>query len=95
MTSTITIPGEIGNAAAGTVRFLTLAASPAFATMALITGVLDAGSPDVLCAATQHASSLSGMVPMYLLMSIFHTAPWLKLIAAPRRSREPPSRPRP
>jgi len=24
---------------------------------------------------------LGGMVPMYLLMSAFHSAPWLKLIA--------------
>jgi hypothetical protein len=26
-------------------------------------------------------TSLGGMVPMYLLMSVFHAAPWLKLIA--------------
>jgi len=25
------------------------------------------------------------MVPMYLLMSAFHSAPWLKLIASRRR----------
>jgi hypothetical protein len=29
------------------------------------------------------------MVPMYLLMSAFHSAPWLKLIAG-RRSGAPP-----
>jgi hypothetical protein len=27
---------------------------------------------------------LSGMVPMYLLMSAFHLAPWLKLMARRR-----------
>ena len=27
---------------------------------------------------------LGGMVPMYLLMSAFHSAPWLKLIAGLR-----------
>jgi hypothetical protein len=50
--------------------------------MALLTGILGGGSPDALCSS---ASSLSGMVPMYLLMSAFHTAPWLKLIASWRR----------
>jgi hypothetical protein len=29
-----------------------------------------------------NASPLSGMVPMYLLMSVFHLPPWLKLIAS-------------
>jgi hypothetical protein len=27
-------------------------------------------------------SPFGGMVPMYLLMSLFHSPPWLKLIAA-------------
>jgi hypothetical protein len=34
----------------------------------------------MLCA----ASPLNGMVPMYLLMSAFHSAPWLKLISRQR-----------
>ena len=59
---------------------LYLAAAPTFATMALLTGVLGGGSPNALCSAAG-ASPLSGMVPMYLLMSAFHSAPWLKLIA--------------
>ena len=58
---------------------LYLAAAPTFATMALLTGVL--GSADALCS-TASASPLGGMVPMYLLMSAFHLAPWLKLIAS-------------
>jgi hypothetical protein len=57
---------------------LYLAAAPTFAMMALLTGVL--GSADVLCSTTG-ASPLGGMVPMYSLMSVFHSAPWLKLIA--------------
>jgi hypothetical protein len=59
---------------------LSLAAAPTFAIMALLTGLLGGGSPDALCS-TASASPLSGMVPMYLLMSAFHSAPWLKLIA--------------
>jgi hypothetical protein len=65
--------------------FLSLAAAPTFAVMALLTGVL--GPPDMLCAA---ASPLSGMVAMYLLMSAFHLAPWLRLLAGRHHSRPHP-----
>jgi len=72
---------ENGNAAAiGAADFLYLAAAPTFAIMALLTGVLGGRSPDALCSIVS-ASPLSGMVPMYLLMSAFHSAPWLRLIA--------------
>ena len=60
---------------------LYLAAAPTFAIMALLTCVLGDASP--LCGV---ASPLSGMVPMYLLMSAFHLPPWLKLIASWRSS---------
>jgi hypothetical protein len=71
---------EKGNAAlTKAADFLHLAATPTFAIMALLTGVLGGGSPDALCS-TVSASPLSGMVPMYLLMCAFHSAPWLKLI---------------
>ena len=53
--------------------------------MALFTGALDAGPPDMLCSATQHAMPLNGMVVMYVLMSAFHSAPWLKLISSRRK----------
>ena len=59
---------------------LALAASPTFAIMALLTGVLGADPAEMLCSAA-HVSPLSGMVTMYLLMSAFHAAPWLKLIS--------------
>jgi hypothetical protein len=58
---------------------LYLAAAPTFATMALLTAVLGDGS--AVCSIAS-ASPLSGMVPMYLLMSAFHLPPWLKLIAS-------------
>jgi hypothetical protein len=58
---------------------LYLAAAPTFAIMALVTSVVG-GPADALCSAAG-ASPLGGMVPMYLLMSAFHLAPWLKLIS--------------
>jgi hypothetical protein len=74
-----------GNAAAlGVADWLCLAAAPTFAIMALLTGALGGGPPDMLCSAAQDASPLSGMVPMYLLMSAFHSAPWLKLMFSRR-----------
>jgi hypothetical protein len=74
-----------GTAAAfGAARFLSLAAAPTFAIMALLTGVLGGGPPDMLCATMHDMSPLSGMVPMYVLMSAFHSAPWLKLVARQR-----------
>ena len=76
------ILGESGNAAASAVHFLSLAAAPTFALMALLAGAIDAAPQDLLCSNTQHASPLNGMVVMNLLMSAFHSAPWLKLISS-------------
>jgi hypothetical protein len=76
------IPQESCHAPApGAVDWLGLAAAPTFAIMALLTGVLGGGPSDMLCSAAQGASPLGGMVPMYVLMSAFHSAPWLKLIS--------------
>jgi len=61
-------------------RWLSLAAAPTFAIMALLTAIPGGGAPDVFCSAAG-ASPLGGMIPMYLLMSAFHSAPWLQLIA--------------
>jgi hypothetical protein len=66
--------------------WLSLAAAPTFAIMALLTAVLGSGAPDMLCSAMHGASPLSGMVPMYVLMSAFHSAPWLKLASRPRNA---------
>jgi hypothetical protein len=73
--------GEV-QSALGATDWLHLAAAPTFAVMAVLTALPGSGMPDVLCSA---ASSFSGMVPMYLLMSVFHSAPWLKLISRRRR----------
>jgi hypothetical protein len=78
---------EGGNAAAlGAADWLCLAAAPTFALMALLTDVLGGGQMAIMCSTMQDASPLTGMAPMYVLMSAFHSAPWLKLIASRRSS---------
>ena len=73
---------ESGEAAAlGVADWLSLAAAPTFAIMALQTGILGGGQTAMMCSNAQDASPLSGMVPMYVLMSAFHSAPWLKRVA--------------
>ncbi|THD65488.1 MAG: hypothetical protein E7813_14835 [Bradyrhizobium sp.] len=68
----------------GADRLLSLAAAPVFAIMALVTGIWDGSVAGALCSAAHGASPLTGMVPMYLLMSVFHSAPWLRLIKGRR-----------
>jgi hypothetical protein len=75
--------GEGAAAGLGVTKWLCLAATPTFAIMALLSGVLGAGSMELLCSAG-HDSPLNGMVSMYLLMSVFHSTPWLKLISSRR-----------
>jgi hypothetical protein len=65
-------------------RLLALAATPTFAIMALLTAAHRGSMPDMICAATPDGSPMTGMMPMYLLMSAFHLAPWLGLLD-PRR----------
>jgi len=76
-------------AAPGAADWLSLAAAPTFAMMALLTSFAGSGAPEMLCMSGSttwlsttwlSTSWLTGMVPMYLLMSAFHSAPWLKLI---------------
>jgi hypothetical protein len=67
-------------AISGAGGWLSLAAAPAFAAMALLTATAADGASDILCAAARDASPLTGMVPMYVLMALFHAAPWLRLM---------------
>jgi hypothetical protein len=60
--------------------WLVLAAAPAFAVMAALTAMQN-GPAEILCSAAHGTSPLYGMTPMYVLMSLFHSAPWLKLAA--------------
>jgi hypothetical protein len=84
--SAISIDG--GSHGAGVARaaadLLGLAAAPTFLTMALVTAVFGGGA-EPLCSTTQHGWPLmSGMVPMYLMMGAFHSAPWLRLMPGRR-----------
>ncbi|NYT29148.1 hypothetical protein [Rhizobium sp. WYCCWR 11128] len=79
--SGIASPG--GRIAAHTADWLSLAGAPTFGVMALLTAAT--GSADMICMTTPDAFPIGGMVPMYLLMSGFHLAPWLRLAAGWRR----------
>jgi hypothetical protein len=61
-------------------EWLSLAAAPIFVIMALLSVVLSDGRPELICSTAHGPSWLLGMVPMYLLMSAFHVAPWLRLV---------------
>ncbi|UFM65994.1 hypothetical protein LOS78_08560 [Paracoccus sp. MA] len=67
MTTSTEKPGAAG--------WLALAAAPCFAAMAGIT----AASP-ALCLSDPGPLPLDGMTMMYLLMSLFHLPPWLRLL---------------
>jgi hypothetical protein len=58
-----------------TADWLSLSATPIFGIMALLTAVVGTGPQDM------HASWLTGMAAMYLLMSVVHSAHWLKLLS--------------
>jgi hypothetical protein len=62
------------------IALLSLAAAPTFAVMALVAGIQEGGVPGLLCSTAHDAWPLTGMVPMYVLMSAFHSAPWLRLV---------------
>ena len=83
MTDLAGASGDRSEAATHLARWLGLAATPTFAIMAALTAVLGGGPADMLCSAG-HGLSLGGMVPMYLLMSAFHSAAWLRLLSGRR-----------
>jgi hypothetical protein len=83
--STLYLPKAVSRgdkpAALRAADWLSLGAAPTFAVMAALTGILGGGAHEMLCSAASHRSALSGMVPMYVLMSAFHFAAWLKLFS--------------
>lgn len=65
-----------GMASLGPADWLSLAAAPMFALMA----VLSLGDDDLVATCTQaEPPLLSGMAPMYALMAAFHLVPWFRL----------------
>ena len=69
--------------------WLSLGAAPTFAFMAALTAILGGGAHEMLCSGASRASALSGMVPMYGLMSAVHLTPWLRLISRRRDDLRP------
>ncbi|MBE1208342.1 hypothetical protein [Aminobacter carboxidus] len=65
--------------------WLGLAVAPTCALMASISAV---GSPAMtMCSAASAFAPINDMALMYVLMSLFHLSPWMKLLSA--RSRRP------
>ena len=62
---------------------LSLAAAPSFALMAALTPAVDPTQPG-LCMSGPAGAPLSGMALMYGLMSVFHAAPWLRVLRGTR-----------
>jgi hypothetical protein len=74
---------------AGADHWLSLAAAPTFAIMALLSATTGGGALEDFCSSAG-ASPLGGMIPMYLLMSAFHSVPWLRFIfRRPGEGRDP------
>ena len=67
-----------GRSRSGAGGWLGLAASPTFTLMGLMTA-LHEDQALALCSQAGHSSILGGMAAMYLLMAVFHLAPWLRL----------------
>ncbi|UIJ45652.1 hypothetical protein LZK98_01430 [Sphingomonas cannabina] len=68
-------------------RWLSLAAMPACAVMALHSAV-QGSAADMLCSAAG-TSPLGGMTAMWVLMSVIHAPPWIRLASQRERQAGP------
>ena len=71
---------EMDQAPAASGAWLSYAAAPAFAGMAVITG-LPAEAAPATCLGGAGPGFLGGMAWMYLMMCVVHLPPWLSLLA--------------
>jgi hypothetical protein len=69
----------------GAAGWLGLAASPTFALMAWIAA--NDAPPIALCSPGSSILPVDGMTTMYVLMSLFHLSPWLRLASPHPRAR--------
>lgn len=67
-------------------EWVCLGATPIFALMALLTSMGAFETPHVHGSLVHGGSMLGGMAFMYLLMGLFHAAPWLRRLAAWRNA---------
>jgi hypothetical protein len=67
-------------AASRPAEWLSFAATPTFALMAVLAGAPPDGGHQMSCSAAA-MTPLGGMPAMYVLMSVFHVSPWLKVIS--------------
>lgn len=58
---------------------LGLAAAPSFVLMAAFSALSSPGT--MMCSAATAFAPINDMVLMYLLMSLFHLSPWMKLLS--------------
>jgi hypothetical protein len=76
----------------GAAGWLGLTASPTFALMAWIS--VNGASQTTICSSASGGLPINGMACMYLLMSVFHLSPWLKLASGrPRQLTQPATEP--
>jgi len=59
---------------------LCLAPTPTFALLGLLCAAQEGNLERLVCSAGYGSSPLTGMVSMYLLMSVFHSTPWIRMI---------------
>lgn len=78
-----TVTGKVGSPSRLTSKasgWIGLAATPTFALMAWISA---SGSQDIMmCSGASTFAAVNSMAVMYVLMSLFHLSPWMKLFAA-------------